>query len=105
MNSRQLRSALQKSLLDNTTYVEVFQDCPNTVVRVDIIYRDVPYSAYGFAKVQWPDRWDADYGVKMAVRKAIGKVIRAILRDQPLHESITTMDPNHVRALFAADES
>lgn len=66
--------------------VDIWQKCPNTAVEV--IYQQVGgpvpqrYYAYGFAKVQYPDKWDANKGIDLAVRKALASITRQIVKDE-----------------------
>jgi len=66
--------------------VEIWQECPNTAARVIrsgsyIGYPLTQISAVGFSKVCYPDKWDADYGVRIAVYKALGRIARVLAED------------------------
>lgn len=61
--------------------VECWQDQPNTAVRVRItswLPSHPTEEACGFAKVQWPDEFDAERGKDLAVRKALAKIARKL---------------------------
>jgi len=34
------------------------------------------YSAIGFSKVCYPDKWDPDYGIELAIKKAAADIVR-----------------------------
>lgn len=79
--STKARKELEKRLKE--TACEVWQDQPNTAVNLYISFGRQPYQAYGFAKVQWPDKWDAEYGVELAKRKARAKIAKRICSNVP----------------------
>ena len=67
-------------------HTEIWQDRPNTATRVIRLGSYVGWpltqiSAFGFSKVCYPDKWDADYGIHIAVRKALGKIARVLAED------------------------
>jgi len=66
------------------------------MARVD----DQDYCAWAFAKVQWPDRWDAEYGQRLAIAKAIMKIVRAIMTGQELSDSTVCLSKDEALALF-----
>ena len=51
------------------------QDCPNTMVE---IWPTGNYArrAIGFSKVNWPDEFDPDYGIELAMAKAAAKLVK-----------------------------
>lgn len=78
-SARELRLKVRKEL--QIASVEVWQDKPYTAVKIigwfgpDGVHHD----AVGFSKVRFPDTWDADKGVEIATRKAIGKIVESIV--------------------------
>ena len=51
--------------------IEVWQKQPYTAARVTMD----GHAGYGFSKVAHPDAWDADFGIELAVRKAIADAV------------------------------
>jgi hypothetical protein len=86
MTNRERKEEIRAQVLDGYVSGTSYQECPNTLIWIVCRVNDTPYRASGFAKVQWPDIWDAGYGVKMATRKAVAKIVRAIIRGVPLCE-------------------
>lgn len=81
-------TAYESSYSNVLEVVDVWQDRPNTAVKikaniVPIVYRGMKVEAFGFSKVAWPDEWDAAVGVDMAVRKAISKLAKTIASEIP----------------------
>jgi len=63
--------------------INILQKWPNTAVQ--ITYRANPHQHYdglGFTKVRYPDKWDADYGIGLAVKKALASIARQIVEDE-----------------------
>ena len=58
----------------------VWQKKPNTAVRV-IYHGKQSYYDFGFTKVQYPDTWDAQYGIDLAVKKALAGIARQIVEE------------------------
>ena len=72
--------------------VEVWQDEPWTAVTIDaesfvVINTNwlerfgsssYPFIEHGFSKVCWPDKWDAQRGIDLAVEKAIAKIAKKL---------------------------
>jgi hypothetical protein len=72
----ELYRRVQEDLVDN---VDVWQKRPYTAARVVVMFGSTLYVGLGFAKVNWPDAWDADGGRDLALRKACGDLARQIL--------------------------
>jgi len=34
------------------------------------------FTAVGFSKAHWPDKWDPDYGLELAIKKAAADIVR-----------------------------
>ena len=72
----------RKKIISNMTITskEVWQSKPYTAVKVKVWYKGCSdtHEAIGFAKVCWPDKWDADYGVTLAVAKALAQIAKSI---------------------------
>lgn len=79
MGKKQRRQVVVKSLTENIENLIVWQKRPNTAVRVTTHFEKVRYTELGFTKVNYPDEWDAVYGVGLAVRKAIADISRQIV--------------------------
>lgn len=60
-------------------YIEVWQKKPYTAVHVSVRYNGAYYREYDFAKVQYPDKWDAEYGKQLAIRKACAAIAKRIM--------------------------
>ena len=52
---------------------------PNTFFSLEFGYNDVMYTGVGFAKVNWSDKWDADFGVEIARKKAVAHIVKQIM--------------------------
>lgn len=57
--------------------VDIWQKCPYTAVCVRI----GGAFTYGFAKVQYPDTWDSQYGADLAVKKALADIVKHLPDD------------------------
>ena len=72
----------RKKIISNMTITsnEVWQSKPYTAVKVKVWYKGCSdtYEAIGFAKVYY--KWDADYGVTMAVAKALTQIAKSIAK-------------------------
>lgn len=61
-------------------YVQVWQKRPYTAVKVIVRMPGYPMmTEYGFTKVCWPDTWDAERGIELAVRKALTYAAKRIV--------------------------
>ena len=98
------KKELRRQLLEEIQSVSCFQLCPNTFAEVVVRHDGTTHRALGFAKVQWPDRWDSDYGIKMAVRKQIARIARAILRGEVVYDEIEGLSHRTVDRLFEEQE-
>jgi len=82
MDKKTIQETLISKYLDGADEVayEVWQDCPCTAAKVlvQIEPDGIWHWSYGFAKVNWPDDWDADYGRDLAIRKAIAKLAKRL---------------------------
>ena len=74
----------RKKIISNMTITsnDVWQSKPYTAVKVKVWYKGCSdtHEAVGFAKVCWPDKWDADYGVTLAVAKALAQIAKGIAK-------------------------
>lgn len=58
---------------------QFWQDKPSTAAKVTVRHPDWSVqTAFGFAKVRYPDVWDADFGKQLCVRKALAKIAREL---------------------------
>ena len=76
------RQQLAHNLLEVSEVRHVIQKCPYTAVEVEFMFKGVAYSEPGFSKVSWPDQWDEDYGLDLAVERAAFAVAKRILDDR-----------------------
>lgn len=56
----------------------VLQKRPYTAVQIAYFFLDHCYWAVGFSKINWTDKWDEQYGLEMAVKKAAHDIARQI---------------------------
>jgi len=49
---------------------------PNVAVRMVLYPHNAVIEGRGFAKVSYPDKWDADFGVALAAKKAAAQIVR-----------------------------
>ena len=79
------RSELIEELLrDATLEMKIWLDRPYTAANVTVVYEGVRHTAIGFSKVCRPDKWGVEFGCKLAIRKAIAKIVKRILSEQRL---------------------
>ena len=71
MTRRELRKQVEELLGKLVRDRTVYQRQPWTFVLLKVQVDGELREVYDFAKVQYPDRWDADYGAKLAEKKAI----------------------------------
>ena len=62
--------------------IEIWQKKPHTDARVCVNWRGIEFYDIGFASLNYKDTWDAEYGVRMAVRKAIAGIAKQIAYGQ-----------------------
>jgi len=78
-----LLARYEKIKLGDTTgniNIEIWQQNPRTDVKVCLIWRGIKFCEVGFASMNYKDTWDAEYGVDMAIRKAIANIAKRIAR-------------------------
>lgn len=70
-----------KQIESGTVTWDLWQQCPNTAVRVSLEVPSFPEPliGLGFAKVSWPDKWDAEEGQSIALQKAVANIWRQIV--------------------------
>ena len=72
----------RKKIISNMTVTskEVWQSKPYTAAKVKVWYKGCSdtHEAVGFAKVCY--KWDADYGVTLAVAKALAQIAKGIAK-------------------------
>jgi hypothetical protein len=81
MTKRERRQQLMAEVEAGITDVFIRQRCPWTFVDIAVRMNDKIYDAFDFAKVQWPDTFDADTGVERAKRKAIARIAKQIMEE------------------------
>jgi len=79
LTKREMRQNLMAEIRENITGVATFQRQPNTCVVITANVNGQTYEGIGFAKVQWPDDWDAEYGLTLAECKAVADVARQVM--------------------------
>ena len=77
------KNTLQETLLDEyragkLVIDDVWQQRPNTAVKITVLYKDRYVSAYSFSKPSWPDIWNPAYGIDLAIKKAIAYLSREL---------------------------
>jgi len=73
-NSKKIESELQ------VISTVVWQDKPYTAAKIIAASPDgTLHHAYGFSKVQYPDKWDAAFGKDLAIKKALAKIAKRII--------------------------
>ena len=85
MSKRGRRKEVEKALRE-AMQTQVWQDKPYTAVKVVVGELEEVAAgrlrwAYGFSKVTYPDKWDARYGMELAVDKAIAKIAKEITNE------------------------
>lgn len=70
---------LANYLIGQCDIVSLHQECPNTSVKIIVEHDGVRYERVGFSKVRWPDVWDDEYGIELAVEKAAFAIAKRIL--------------------------
>jgi hypothetical protein len=83
MGQNGLFKAAKEYTLEHTAVVDKRQKRPNTFVEVRCVWEETfhEYFDFGFSKCKWPDKWDPDYGVEMARRKAAADIARRMVAD------------------------
>jgi hypothetical protein len=85
MNKRQRKMKLKVFLMENVSARKVWQERPNTFIKFRV---KVPpgkgngsdtIETYGWSKANWPDVWDAEYGIELAEDKAFARAVRIIM--------------------------
>lgn len=82
---RQRRKKLIAQLWESMYARRVWQEQPWTFVKFRV---KIPpargngtdtLEAYGWSKANWPDQWNAEYGVELAEKKAMKRAARIIM--------------------------
>jgi hypothetical protein len=81
--------AARRIVEKNVDSVEFFQERPYTITKVTAYINGAEYSAIGISKVQYPDRWNRELGIKIATGRAVKKIARAIASGEQLNESLS----------------
>ncbi len=75
-----IRKAVAEDIYKTSKYHRaVWQKRPWTMVNVRVDFRGEVWEDFAFAKANWPDDWDSDYGVELATKKAIADIARSIV--------------------------
>lgn len=87
--SNKTRDKLIEYVLIEGDVVNAIQERPYTAVRLNLKIDSQTYLvANGFSKVKYPDDWDEDFGYDLACQKAASKIVRQIMSDAELVNSI-----------------
>lgn len=81
MTQRELRRQVETLLRGLVRDREVYQRQPWTCVVLKVQVDGVLREIYDFTKVQYPDPWDAEYGVELAEKKAIAALAKELVRE------------------------
>ncbi len=60
------------------TFVQYEIRRPFVFVKAEAFIDGSEWTGLGFAKVCWPDEWNLDTGIKIAERKAVEQITKAI---------------------------
>lgn len=71
----------QESVNDGTYQVGILycdQKRPYTYIKAGVVSKKDTYTASGFSKCCWPDRFDSEYGYRLALKKAMTEIVKAM---------------------------
>ena len=89
MNRREDKERIANFLTTKNEYsIDISQDRPWTFVRIVLDINDLSLESVGFSKAHYPDKWDAQYGWKLALKKAVYKLAKEILNTPHLYGHI-----------------
>ena len=94
LSYNEIRDKLMERVEGGDSEIEVWQQRPYTAVRVQVEepLMGMMVAGLGFAKVNWPDKWDPEYGRKMALRKAVASIAKRLVgRDSVPRFGIATV--------------
>lgn len=72
--------------------VSVYQNRPITIIKLVSNVDGVKYSAVEYAKVNWPDWWNRQRGVDVAVGKATKRIAEGIVGGEVISEEFQAFD-------------
>ena len=75
-----LRDEIAVRVCLTSEIVYFHQKCPNTFVEVLLLDFCIQVRGFGYAKVNWPDKWNPDEGKRLALAKAYYDITRQILK-------------------------
>lgn len=79
---KELREDAINTLVQKFEPSVVLQYRPYTCVKMDINLLGIVHTGVGFTKVCWPDKWDEQYGLDLATRKAASVIVRKITKNK-----------------------
>ena len=79
------RKALLAVLEDRASNQTLWQRKPYTCMIVNSSYNGKEYTGFGFSKVCYPDKWDAEEGAERAFRRALIMILHQVREDE--HQS------------------
>lgn len=80
-------NAVREKVKEGTHHVLLHQKRPITIVHLVTVVDGVRHSATEYAKVQWPDWYNRQRGVDVAVGKATKRIAEAIVNGEVVDES------------------
>lgn len=86
---REKRGAFRAELRENLRIVKVEQHKPWTYVHFHSSYKDpntnesIKVGGWGVSKICWPDKWDEDYGVDIAVERGLAWLVKSMIPPLP----------------------
>lgn len=83
MTQRELRKQVEELLKTLVRDKEVYQRQPWTFVLLRVQVNGELREIYDFAKVQYPDRWDAVRGIELAEQKALARLAKELIKEDP----------------------
>lgn len=69
---------LEELIRKDAKLVHCLQECPYTAVGMTYLYDGNSFTGVGFSKVNWPDKWDHEYGFDVAVSRAVRSIRKQI---------------------------
>lgn len=69
---------LRDLLTDRCVVLDIVHERPYTMIRVRTYFDGQEYIGCGFSKVKWPDIYNEDIGLSMALTHAVRGIVRRI---------------------------
>lgn len=87
MTKRELKRQVESNLRNNTDLrnITIRMHRPWIYVEFETTFNTAAfhklYTAWGTAKICWPDRWDVEKGVDLAVNRAFAWTAKKVIKD------------------------